>query len=414
MRISLATNFDDTLPERVKPYGVFELYGKLSADVVGGGRASFMLPRVGRRAVARHVEACRRAGLGFNYLLNAACLGNLEYTRAGQRRIRRLLDWVSEIGATAVTVANPFLLRLIKRRYAHLRVRVSVFAAVNDPRRARYWEELGADCIALDSLQINREFEVLRRIRESVKCDLELLASNSCVQNCPLQPYHPNLLSHASQNRGGGRRSAPDWCTLWCSYVKLVDPVNYVRADWIRPEDLRHYEAIGYDRIKLTERGAPTSLLVLRARAYHERRYDGNLLDLVQPYGYPAAAGRAVARGPGWAVRHFVRPGGLRLRAIPSLYRLAKLRGLLGPVGEPPVVVENRRLDGFLDRFLSRSCRDVACEDCRYCHRWAERAVTVDEGWRRECLALYARAFDGLESGVALGAAGSARLSRVG
>jgi collagenase-like PrtC family protease len=412
MRISLATNFDDALPEKVKPYGVFELYGKLAADFVGGGRASFMLSRVGRRAVARHVDVCRRAGLGFNYLLNAACLDNREYTRGGQRRIRRLLDWVSEIGVTAVTVANPFLLRLIKKRYPHLYVRVSVFATVNDPRRARYWEELGADCITLDSLQINREFEVLRRIRESVRCDLELLASNSCVQNCPLQPYHPNLLSHASQKGHVSRRFAVDWCMLWCSYVKLLDPVNYVRADWIRPEDLRHYEAIGYDRIKLTERGAPTSLLALRARAYHERRYDGNLLDLVQPYGFPITAGPPVSRGPGWVVRHFVRPGGIRLRALPRLYRLAKLRGFLGPVEQPPVRVENRRLDGFLNRFLSQGCRDTVCEDCRYCHRWAERAVTIDEGWRQECLALYASAFDGLESGSLLGAGRSVGLSR--
>ena len=41
VRISLATNFDDALPELVEPYGVVELYGKLPADVVGGGRATF-------------------------------------------------------------------------------------------------------------------------------------------------------------------------------------------------------------------------------------------------------------------------------------------------------------------------------------------------------------------------------------
>lgn len=399
MRISLATNFDDTLPTRVVPYGVFELYGKLPADVVGGGRASFMLAPTGRRALERHVQACQRAGLGFNYLLNAACLDNLEYTRSGQRRIRRLLDWLGEIEVSAVTVANPFLLRLIKTGYPNFEVRVSVFAAVNDIRRVRYWEELGADRVTLDSLQINREFDLLGRIREAVGCRLELLASNSCIQNCPLQPYHPNLLSHASQTGHRTRGFAIDWCLLWCSYVKIRDPVNYLRADWIRPEDIHHYEALGYDEFKLTERNAPTETLVLRARAYHQRQYDGNLLDLVQPYGLAAGGMKGQRRGFGWVARYFVRGGAVRWRKLPALYRLAHRRGLLGRV-DTPVYIDNPALDGFIQRFLERGCRDHDCETCRYCHGWAEKAVRIDEAWRRECLGLYDAAFKEMESGT--------------
>ncbi|MBI4513951.1 MAG: U32 family peptidase, partial [Gemmatimonadetes bacterium] len=380
------------------PCGVFELYGKLPSDVVGGGRATFMLAPTSRRALERHVSACRQAGLGFNYLLNAACLDNLEYTRGGQRRIRRLLDWLNDIGVSAVTVANPFLLRLIKAGYPKFEVRVSVFAAVNDVRRARYWEDLGADRITLDSLQINREFDLLRKIREAVRCRLELLASNSCIQSCPLQPYHPNLLSHASQRGHRTRGFAIDWCLVWCSYMKIRDPVNYLRADWVRPEDIEHYEALGYDEFKLTERNAPTEILVLRARAYHERRYNGNLLDLVQPYGFPVAGGKAQRRGLRWVASHFLRTGTVRWRKLPLLYRLAQRRGLLGYAGTP-VYIDNRALDGFIQRFLTQGCRERDCETCRYCHAWAEKAVCIDEAWRAECLALYEAAFGELESG---------------
>lgn len=400
MRISLATNFDDALPTRVRPFGVFELYGRLSADVVGGGRASFRLASVGRRTVARHVAACRKAGLAFNYLLNASCLDNVEYTRAGQKRIRRLrirrlLDWLSEIGVSSVTVANPFLLRLIKTVYPHFEVRVS--ASANDIRQVRYWQEIGADRITLDSTQVNREFELLRRIREGIRCRLELLASRSCVQNCPLQRYHPNRLSHASQR--GHRGFAIDWCQLWCSHMKLRDPVNYLRADWIRPEDVVHYEALGYDEFKLTERNAPTDILLLRAQAYHERRYDGNLLDLVQPYEWPPAASRAERRGLRWVLRHFVRLGAVRWRKLPLLYALARRCGLLGRSDGTPVYIDNRALDGFIRRFLTQGCRDVDCEACRYCHGWLPRAVRIDEAWRAGCLALYEADFQEIESG---------------
>jgi hypothetical protein len=38
-----------------------------------------------RRALARYVAAIHRHGLEFNYLLNAACLGNQEWSRSFQR-----------------------------------------------------------------------------------------------------------------------------------------------------------------------------------------------------------------------------------------------------------------------------------------------------------------------------------------
>jgi collagenase-like PrtC family protease len=59
-----------------------------------------------------------------------------------------------------------------------------------------------------------------------------------------------------------------------------MDPVELLKSPWIRPEDIPHYEAIGYDRFKITERFKRTPLLLENVRAYENRRYDGNLLDL--------------------------------------------------------------------------------------------------------------------------------------
>jgi len=56
--------------------------------------------------------------------------------------------------------------------------------------------------------------------------------------------------------------------------------VELLKSPWIRPEDIRHYEAIGYERFKITERFKRTPLLLENVRVYENRRYDGNLLDL--------------------------------------------------------------------------------------------------------------------------------------
>ncbi len=88
----------------------------------------------------------------------------------------------------------------------------------------------------------------------------------------------------------------------------------------------------------------------------------------------------------------------MRWSEFQRLMQLTEKRGLLHPLeGEPPVVIENRLLDGFLDAFPD-GCRGRDCERCRYCHRWAERAVRVSPQYRQECLRLYQRVFQDLLS----------------
>jgi hypothetical protein len=182
--------------------------------------------------------------------------------------------------------------------------------------------------------------------------------------------------------------------------MKLQDPVNYIRSEWIRPEDLHLYEDLGYDSFKITERGAPTPVLVRRVKAWSERRYDGNLLDLVQPFGFAESRGAEEGKGLRWKIRHFFRPLTVSLRRLWAVKRLAEERGLLGRRdGLPPVEIDNRALDGFMDRFLSKGCKDVDCEACRHCHRWAEKAVRIDPGYRERCLALYDEVFRDMHSG---------------
>lgn len=402
MRLSVATNFDPALVEAMKEYPVVELFGKLREDAVGGGRAPYQLARVSRKRLAEHVRHARLAGIGFNYLLNASCVGNREMTRAGQREIEELTGWLCDIGVASVTVSLPFLLTLIKTRYPELKVRVSVFGGVDRVRKAQMWEEMGADCIVLDSILVNRELATLERIRKSVRCDLELLVNNNCLSGCALSPMHMNALSHAGQSWHGNHGFLIDWCFLRCTEMKLRDPVNYLRSEWIRPEDLHIYEDLGYDLFKIAERDIPTPLMLTRVKAYAGRRYDGNLLDLVQPFAFHGVKenDRYYRRGPGWILRFLLRPLLVNPARMLLLKRVADLRGMTSPItGDPPVFVENRALDGFMERFRESGCRDVDCGDCRWCHEFVGKAVRVDETHRAQVLAAYDELFRALHDG---------------
>ncbi|MBE0568213.1 MAG: U32 family peptidase [Deltaproteobacteria bacterium] len=403
MRLSVATNFDPALVDALREYPVVELFGKLREDAVGGGRAPYQLAPISRSRLAAHVREAKAAGISFNYLLNASCLGNREITRAGQAEIEDLCGWLSGIGVETVTVSSPFLLRIVKTRFPGLKARISVFGGVDRVRKAQMWEEMGADGIVLDSLLVNREFSTLARIREAVKCDLELLVNNNCLSSCAFSPAHMNALAHAGQSWHSNRGFFIDWCFLRCTEMKLRDPVNYIRSEWIRPEDLSLYEGMGYDLFKVTERDLPTPVMVHRVRAYAARRYDGNLLDLVQPYALQGVKGneRYYRKGIGWLLRFLLRPGLVNPARMLLLKRLADLRQMTRPVtGEPPVYVDNRALDGFMERFREKGCRDVECEACRWCHDFAAKAVRVDPEESRRALAAYDELFRSLDGGA--------------
>jgi collagenase-like PrtC family protease len=385
MKFSVACNFDDALLEGLKPYPVYEIYGKLTSDYFGGGRPSFYLPEVNRARLARYVDQTHEAGISFNYLLNASAMGNTEYTREGQRQIDGLLEWLDGIGVDSVTVANPYFLRLIKRRHPRLKVRVSSHRFTDNARKVRFWVDSGADYIVVSETNIHREFEVLRAMQEAAQgVELQLIVNNWCRQDCAIAGNHAVGLSNASQS--GSRGFPLDYCSLVCNQLRVEEPVNYLRANWIRPEDLHHYEALGYHNFKIVERNTPTQILVERVKAYAARRYDGNLLDLVQNYAYPEKKlGKegADAYSTRRLLKYFVKPRQVNLLKFGKVMDFGRTAGVMYPLrGENPVQIDNRALDGFLDRFLDEGCQALDCESCRYCHEWAERAVRIDPAWR--------------------------------
>ena len=405
MRLSVACNFDDALIEGLRGYPVYEVYGKVTQDYAGGGRPSFYLPNANRAKVEKTVKKVHSMGIQFNYLLNAACMGNAEYTREGQKAIRETLDWCCEIGVDSVTVGQIILLQIIKKCYPQLKVRISAHRFTDSVRKARFWEDHGADCIVLNETAFAREFDALRAIREGVKCDLSLIVNNSCRQDCAIAGTHASNMSHGSQRQKGRKQTLPlDYHMLFCLDYRLREPVNYVRANWIRPEDLHYYEKMGLDNFKIVERNTPTPILLKRVKAYSERRFDGNFFDLVLPFNYPTEAYTNKAAREAYSVKramkYFFKPSQVNVTKVPKLMDLGKRMGLLYPrKGKSELYLDNRKLDGFMDRFLTQSCIDVDCEKCRYCHDFADKALTIDPEYRRQVLAQYKDLFNDMHTG---------------
>lgn len=367
MKISLATNFDDNLIDKIKEYPIYEIYGKLKYDFIGGGRPDSELAKIDKHIFERHVKKVRDAGIKFNYLLNGSCLSNKEQDPAWQQQFKAFLNYLSNVGVNALTVTNPYLLMFIKKYYNEkFTVRVSTFACIDSYEKAKYWEELGADYICVDFVKINRDFNTLKSmVKKLKKAKIELLVTNSCLKNCPMIHTHTNALSHASMT-GNKTELYEDWSLFYCQKKELENLEEYIKSPWIRPEDIKHYEEIGIEHFKITERGFPTSELIKRTKAYTKRKYDGNLLDLIQGHGGDVSKNLTLKKN--------------EVSKTNEIYNeIKRVRGLgCKRECERHIYIDNAKLDGFIDFFVKGYCTNN-CETCGYCKKIANKVITKNE-----------------------------------
>lgn len=388
MKFAIPTNFQGDLISRLdeNKKEVCYVYGKLASDFIGGGRPSLFLPAVSKRYLKRYIKEIHENGLEFNYLLNTACLGNKEYTISGQRQIRHLIDWLIDIKVDSVTVAIPYLAQLIKKNYPQLKIYASNLAYVDSVAIAKYWEDLGVDLIVLATFSLNRDFETLSKIRKHVKCKLELIANNACLYRCPLREYHRVTIAHASQDKSHTNGYYIDYCLINCRAMRLSDSVNFIRSDWIRPEDVHYYEEIGIDSMKVVDRSKDVDFILRVTDAYIKRHYDGNLIDIFNL----TSQGPYLKGAKKWLrhIRYLLKPFTVNIFSIQNLFKLPPLE----------VYIDNNKLDGFLEFFVNRNCKGL-CEECNYCEEVAKKTVKMDERYQKETISKYKKIIDDIVSG---------------
>lgn len=365
MHLSVSANFQNDFIESIKKYPVEEVYGKIPADFIGGGRPSIMVPSISKKGIQNFIKNLHLNSIEFNYLLNSTCLNNQELTNKGYKNIRRCLDWLSKIETDTITVAMPYLCEIIKLQYPHFKIKVSAFAGITNLSQVKYWEELGADMVTLEPQTMNREFGIIQHITRNTNVNIQLIVNQGCLYSCPNVKHHSNLMSHASQKNHYLKGFYIDYYAMKCKFLKLNEKVNFIRNSWIRPEDVHEYESIGVKHFKIIQRNWPTEKLEKIIRAYIERKYEGNLADLEE-----FLFGQNIFLSKWRQFKYFFRPFSI------NLYKLWKLYKNIKSI-ESYIEIDNKALAGFIEIFKKESCQLKNCAECRYCYDIAQKVVKI-------------------------------------
>ncbi len=385
MDFELACNWDKGLIKGLDGFAPVELFGGMPGSVIAGGRASFVAPEVTEAEVVSYIGKAHAAGHSFNFLLNASCLDNREYRRDEYRKIVEHIGWVAESGADSVTVTIPYLLQIIKRHYPKLKVYVSSWARVENVRRAQYFRDMGADALVL-SEEINRDFRTIEAIRRAVGCKLILIANPGCLYGCPRSYYHANVMTHGSQGGHESEGFLVDHCYFSCTTEKMKNPVELVKIRWIRPEDVEDYEMAGIDSLKIIDRYKTTETLISYLDAYTKRRFDGNIVELLN---LPRKKAFLPAN-----IKYIMRDEYINTSKLMDLADITDY-----PVSECLALDNTKIPSNFLSFFKTKDCAISDCSECGFCELIARKAITADGKPLGELIGRYEALLDSLVSG---------------
>ncbi|MHA1714704.1 MAG: U32 family peptidase, partial [Promethearchaeota archaeon] len=366
MKLSVGFNWDPKLLEQLSEFPVHDVFCALPNTPMGGGRPGFMLPEASEgMSLKDYVEMAHSSGIKFTYLLNAPCLNNLEFDERIHNEFLAFLEDLNKANVDFLTISIPYFIELVREQFPAFKIKSSVIQQINSIRRAQLFEELGTSVMNPDYM-INRDFKLLKQMKSALKGELMLLVNDLCMYQCPFRYYHYNMIGHASQNTNPLGNFYIDYCATRCTLLKFGNPSELLRARWIRPEDIKEYQALGIEYFKISGRNLSTSWLLRAVKAYTEQKYDGNLLDILMR--------ASVGLNMDYHSPHFEKlltDEVLADERLKSFVRMADVPFITANI-------DNTKLDGFLEPFKTIDCLSTNCRECRHCDDWAKKVVTRD------------------------------------
>jgi len=322
------------LNEKYRGKKITEVYGQITTGkVTASGRMTISLPQITMKHLSHYIKACKKYGIEFNYTLNSSCMGNNEIVGEYREQIILFILELHDIGVSSFTIAMPSLIDIVKKYLPDMIIKASAICEINSLQRAQHYKRLQINRIVLDP-DITRQIKRIRDIISVFGEDTEIIVNNVCMRNCAYKMFHYNHDAHCTSRELCKEKE--HYYYNKCSYQKALDESNYIKLNWIRPEDLKSYINLGICRFKVQGRNYGNSDYILKVvDSYFSESFDGDLMALLT---------------------------------------------LFQPFTAFQPSIDNKKLDGFIERFFSHPdlCCGL-CRNCDYCLIYAKKSMDMDK-----------------------------------
>lgn len=322
----------DKLNKKYADSKITEVYGQITGENGwGSGRSADSVPEADMESLKAYSYYAGSKRIQFNYTLNATCMGNDEFVEKRAQDLYSFLRGIHAAGISSLTISMPSVIELVKSMNLDFKIKASVLSCITNVSKALSYKSLKVDKIVIDE-SINRQFSVIKDIREAFGPAVEMIVNVVCLKNCVYRPFHYNQMSH---DISSGRKGIT-YYSHRCLLKRMENPGNIMRMNWVRPEDIRYYSDIGIQYFKIQGRQAAINGDIARVLDnYMNEEYDGGLLDLLDSFL---------------------------------------------PTSSFHPYIPNGKLDGFILPFTESAGFCINhCEKCGYCNRFIAERIDAEE-----------------------------------
>ena len=246
---------------------ISEVYGSRAESSLLSARPKFRIPDVSRDEFKVHVKQFKEASINFNYTMNANYIGSKAYISQHNNEIKDYIKFLVDCEVKTITVTLPLMAEYIRSVSSEVDIEVSTIARIDTVTQAKLWRNYYGINKICGNLYKNREIQFLKSLAQycnNNQITLTLMANEFCgnglnetnTTNCIFREHCYSL--HSSDYNADDKLDG-DYPMGYCINSRNTGSV-WLKMNFIRPEDMKLYNAIGINHFKITGRTATTKL----------------------------------------------------------------------------------------------------------------------------------------------------------
>lgn len=359
IKYKLGCNFDIALIDSIKKLNdkyehskITEVYGSTREFAFLAARPAFRLPDISFGFFEDYIKQLNAIGVSFNYTMNSITFSSRQTLMRNRTQISHLVDLLAHIGVKRITVANPILFEIIGHR-PNIEIEISTIAHIDTITQIKYLKDNYNVTKICGNLLKNRNIKFLKAAAKYCNANgiqYECMTNEFCgvggndyTTHC-LYRDSCYILHFYDKTKDDVLNYFDQYPMRYCMTSRNVDPVNWLRLQWIRPQDIQRYVDIGITNFKITGRTGTTEYIKKIAEAYMSQKWEENLLALWKP--------------------------------LETIYSEENELDF-----NHSTYINSTKLDKFLDHWfnnLDHDCSNEVCGDtCKYCKAFYEDYINI-------------------------------------
>lgn len=237
-----------------------------------------------KELVCEDLAWCRSNGIELDTIFNANCYGDIAISQTLADHVAEKLDEMGGKGLFPdhLTTTSPFIASVVRKRFPNVKIRLSVNMYIEGTQALSYITELFDSFYA--GIDTHRDLGHVREMADWAERHgkaLCIYANSGCLRDCPFRQFHNNLHGHNRMKQSSTGETFSFSAFRCRTNYERGNYADFLRANWLRPEELPEYERLA-GVVKLATRRHPDPESIIRAYATYS--YDGDIAKITDPF----------------------------------------------------------------------------------------------------------------------------------